>query len=44
MIFFELLFNKVDFRASDFEAAVLLQIEVKQKMLSRSVTLEVKSV
>ena len=36
--------NKVDFGASDFEAAVLLQIEVKQKMLGRSVTFGVKSV
>ena len=26
-------FTKVDFGASDFEAAVQLQIEVKQKML-----------
>ena len=36
--------NKVDFGASDFEAAALLQIEVKQKMLGRSVTFEPKSV
>ena len=32
----QLLYNKVDFGASDFEDAVLLQIEVKQKMLGRS--------
>ena len=38
------MYNKVDFRASDFEAAVLLQIEVKRKMLSRSVTFGPKSV
>ena len=31
--FVKLLYNKVDFTASDFEAAVHLQIEVKQKML-----------
>ena len=34
--FFELisfLYNKVDFTASNFEAAVQLQIEAKQKML-----------
>ena len=42
--FEQLLFNKVDFGASDFEAAVLLQIEVKQKMLGRSVTFGPKSV
>ena len=35
---------KVDFGASDFEAAVLLQIEVKRKMLGRSVTFGPKSV
>ena len=35
---------KVDFGASDFEAAVLLQIEVKQKMLCRSLTFGPKSV
>ena len=35
---------KVDFGASDFEAAVLLQIEVKPKMLGRSVTFGPKSV
>ena len=40
----QLLYNKVDFGASDFEAAVLLQIEVKQKMLGRSVTFGPKSV
>ena len=34
----QLLFNKVDFGASDFEASVLLQIEVKRKMLGWSVT------
>ena len=37
------MYNKVDFGASDFEAAVLLQIEVKQKMLGRSVTFGQKS-
>ena len=42
--FEQLLYNKVDFGASDFEAAVLLQIEVKPKMLGRSVTFEPKSV
>ena len=42
--FEQLLFNKVDFGASDFEAAVLLQIEVKRKMLGRSVTFGPKSV
>ena len=30
-LFEQLLLYKVDFGASDFEAAVLLQIEVKQK-------------
>ena len=40
----QLLYNKVDFGAPDFEAAVLLQIEVKQKMLGRSVTFGPKSV
>jgi len=35
--------NKVDFGASNFEAAVQLQIEVKRKMLGRSVTFGVKS-
>ena len=38
------MYNKVDFGASDFEAAVLLQIEVKRKMLGRSVTFEPRSV
>ena len=37
-------YNKVDFGPSDFEAAVQLQIEVKQKMLGRSVTFGPKSV
>ena len=32
-LFEHLLFNKVDFGASDFEAAVQLQIEAKQKIL-----------
>ena len=42
MLWFEqLLYN---LGASDFEAAVLLQIEVKQKMLGRSVTFGPKSV
>ena len=41
---FKLLFNRVDFRASDFEAALQLQIEAKQKKLGWSVTLGVKSV
>ena len=36
--------NKNDFGASDFEAAVLLQIVVKLKMLVRSVTFWPKSV
>ena len=40
----QLLFNKVDFGASDFEAAVQLQIEVKQKMLGWSLTFGLKSV
>ena len=40
----QLLFYKVYFRASDFEAAVLLQIEVKRKMLGRSLTFVPKSV
>ena len=40
----QLLYIKVDFGASDFEAAVLLQIEVKSKMLGRSVTFEPRSV
>ena len=43
-LFEQLLNNKVDFGASNFEAAVLLQIEVKQKMLGRSVTFGPKSV
>ena len=38
------MYNKVDFGASDFEAVLQLQNEVKQKMLGRSVTLGVKSV
>ena len=39
------MYNKVDFRASDFETAgVLLQFEVKRKMLGRSVTFEPRSV
>ena len=42
--FEQLLFNKFDFGASDFEAAVLLQIEVKWKMLGWSVTFKPKSV
>ena len=37
----QLLHNKVDFRASDFEAALQLQIEAKPKKLSWSVTLGV---
>ena len=41
--FVQLLNNTVDFSASDFEAAVQLQIEVKQKKLGRSVTFGVKS-
>ena len=40
----QLLYNKVDITAPDFEAAVQLQIEVKQKMLGRSVVFGVKSV
>ena len=43
-LFEELLYNKVDFRASHFEAAVQLQIEAKRKMLGRSVAFGVKSV
>ena len=39
-----ILYNKVNFGASDFEAAVLLQIEVKLNMLGRSVTFEPRSV
>ena len=39
----QLLYNKVNFRASDFEAALQLQIEAKQKMLGRSVAFGVKS-
>ena len=42
--FKQLLYNNVDFEASDFEASVQLQIEVKRKMLSRSVTFGLKSV
>ena len=42
--FEQLLFNEVDFGASDFKATVLLQIEVKQTMLGRSVTFGPKSV
>ena len=42
--FEQLLSNKVDFGASDFEAVLQLQIEVKWKMLGRSVTLGPKSV
>ena len=42
--FEQLLYNKVDFGASVFEATVQLQIEVKQKMLGRSVAFRVKSV
>jgi len=38
------LYEKVDFRGSDFEAPVQLQIEVKPKMHGRSVTLGGKSV
>jgi len=40
----QFLYKKVDFRGSDFEAPEQLQIEVKQKMHGRSVTLGVKSV
>ena len=43
-LFEHLLYNKVDFGATNFEAAVQLQIEVKRKMLGRSVTIGVKSV
>ena len=39
-----LVYNKVDFGASDFEATVLLKIEVKPKMHGRSVTFEPRSV
>ena len=39
----QLLYNKVDFGASDFEAALRLQIEVKRKILGRSVASGVKS-
>ena len=42
--FEQLLFNKVDFTASNFEAALQLQIEVKWKTLGRSVTFGPKSV
>ena len=42
--FEQLLFNKVDFRASDFEVALQLQIEAKRKMLGWSVAFGVKSV
>ena len=40
----QLLYIKVDFGASDFEAALQLQIEAKQKLLGRSVAFGVKSV
>ena len=40
----QLLYDKIYFTASDFEAAVQLQIEVKEKMLDRSVSFEAKSV
>ena len=40
----QLLFNRVDFRASNFEVALQLHIEAKQKMLGRSVTFGPKSV
>ena len=43
-LFEQLLYNKVDFGASDFEAALQLQIEAKQKLLGRSVAFGVKSV
>ena len=39
-----LLYNKIDFGASDFEVAVHLQTEAKWKMLGRSVTFGPKSV
>ena len=39
-----LLYYIVDFGASDLEAAVLHQIEVKRKMLGRSVTFGPKSI
>ena len=42
--FEQLLFNKVDFGASNFEAALQLQIEAEQKMLGWSVAFGVKSV
>ena len=40
----QLLYNKVDFRASNFGATLELQIEAKQKMLGRSVAFGSKSV
>ena len=40
----QLLFNNVDLGASDFEASVVLQIKVKQKILGSSVTFGPKSV
>ena len=40
----QLLYDKVDFRASNFGATLELQIEAKQKMLCRSVAFGVKSV
>ena len=40
----QLLYNKVDFGASDFEAALQLQNKVKGKLLGRSVTLGPKPV
>ena len=43
-LFEQLLFDEVDFTASNFEVAVQLQIEVKRKMLGRSVTFGPKSV
>ena len=42
--FEQLLFNKVDFGASNFEAALQLQTVVKWKLLGRSVTFGPKSV
>ena len=43
-LFDQLLYSKVDFGASDFEAALQLQTEAKQKMLGWSVAFGVKSV
>ena len=40
----QLLYNKVDFAPSKFEAAVVLQIEAKQKILGWSITFGAKSV